>query len=123
MNQLSGTKRIAAERKRQVSKEGWSSEHDDEHGGGELALAAICYAAPEDVFVYEKRDVQVNSSRGIDENCYSYPTRLVLDYYDPWPWDEEWDKRDKHGRIRRLEIAGALIAAEIDRLQRSGKPT
>jgi hypothetical protein len=35
---------------------------------------------------------------------------------DAWPWSRNWDKRDKHSRTRRLEIAGALIAAEIDRL-------
>jgi hypothetical protein len=33
---------------------------------------------------------------------------------------DAWDKREKHSRIRRLEIAGALIAAEIDRLTADG---
>ena len=35
-----------------------------------------------------------------------------------WPWDKSYNKRHKHNRIRQLEIAGALIAAEIDRLLR-----
>ncbi|HBZ9867442.1 TPA: hypothetical protein MND73_004376 [Salmonella enterica subsp. houtenae] len=35
---------VIAERYRQQSVEGWTSEHDDEHGDGELALAASCYA-------------------------------------------------------------------------------
>ena len=36
---------ITAERKRQIEVEGWSSEHDDVHTGGEMALAAAAYAA------------------------------------------------------------------------------
>ena len=35
---------IAAERERQISAEGWTPEHDDEHGNGELAMAASAYA-------------------------------------------------------------------------------
>jgi len=37
-----------------------------------------------------------------------------------WPksWSRQGDKRKEHGPIRRLVIAGALIAAEIDRLLR-----
>jgi len=34
-----------------------------------------------------------------------------------WPWDEEWWKPDNDA-VRNLAKAGALIAAEIDRLQR-----
>lgn len=114
-----GIERIAAERQRQIDKERWTPEHDDEHEDGELALAAVCYAAPEPIFVHEERSVQANSSRGIDSNVYSYPHRVVRGYWDPWPWDDEWDKREKHDRIRQLTIAGALIAAEIDRLLRA----
>lgn len=35
---------IAAERRRQVQQEGWTTEHDDLHCGGELSSAAACYA-------------------------------------------------------------------------------
>lgn len=35
---------------------------------------------------------------------------------DFWPWDEEWYKPTS--RVRDLVKAGALIAAEIDRLNR-----
>jgi hypothetical protein len=35
-----------------------------------------------------------------------------------WPWDKGWWKPTPDNRIRELEKAGALIAAEIDRLQR-----
>jgi hypothetical protein len=41
----SGVERIAAERKRQISAEGWTSEHDDAHEDGAMAMAAACYAA------------------------------------------------------------------------------
>jgi hypothetical protein len=107
-----GAKRIAAERERQMSVETWDEAHDDEHEDGELAAAAVCYAAPRPV--YEKRD-------------YGSEVRFV----DPWPQDwDGWDKRPRDDeerlreptreeRIRMLEKAGALIAAEIDRLLRA----
>lgn len=110
-----GVKRIAAERERQMKVIGWDAEHDDEHDAGELAMAAICYAAPRPIYV---RD---NNHRG----------RGVL-FVDPWPgwWAKKWDKRPRAAdgdlreptseeRIRMLEKAGALIAAEIDRLLRA----
>jgi hypothetical protein len=34
-------------------------------------------------------------------------------------WDARWAKRDRKTRLRQLAIAGALIAAEIDRLLRN----
>ena len=43
-----GIELIQEERTRQVQEEGWTPEHDEEHGDGELALAAACYAIPED---------------------------------------------------------------------------
>ena len=104
-----GATRIADERKRQIEKEGWTPDHDDlEHVEGELALAAICYAAPEPIFVHRSFNVD-----GSDHH-----------FVDPWP--EEWDQWDKRPakkptdaqRIRMLEKAGALCAAEIDRLLR-----
>lgn len=102
-----GVARIAAERQRQVEKEGWTTEHDDEHQDGEMAWAAVCYAAPKPV--YRLSDV-------------------LRGYFDPWPWSVTWDKRPRATtgslqtpaeRIRMLEKAGALIAAEIDRLLRA----
>jgi len=108
---------MAAERLRQVGQEGFTAEHDDEHTSGEIAMAAACYAAPKPILVREKRMVQVNASRGLSD-AYQYEQAERLGYYDAWPWDEEWDKRAKHDRLRQLVIAGALIAAEIERLQR-----
>lgn len=114
---MTGIELIAAERVRQVTSEGWTPEHDDEHDDESLALAAICYAAPIPIFQCDKREG--------DEGCYVF--------VDPWPdsWGTEWDKRPFYNyngkrreptpndRIRMLVKAGALIAAEIDRLQRA----
>ena len=83
-----GINLIEAERERQIYQEGWTEEHDDKHVNNELALAAACYAVP-DVF-----------SQG----------------YWPPTWDLSWYKSTT--RIRDLVKAGALIAAEIERLKR-----
>jgi hypothetical protein len=80
-------------------------------------MAAACYAAPEPIFVHGPHEVPINSARGMEEAGYVYDYKTVTDYHDAWPWDDECDKRWKHGRLRQLVIAGALIAAEIDRLQ------
>lgn len=108
-----GIELIADERARQISVEGWTPEHDDEHEGEELALAAALYATPIPLF-----EVKCDRTGSVK-------------WSDPWPWQDSvegprggafsvnaWDKRKKHSRLRRLVVAGALIAAEIDRLQR-----
>jgi hypothetical protein len=92
---MTGAELIEAERIRQVAVEGYTSEHDATFRDGQLAWAAVCYAAPGPVF------------RLYDGILYD----------DPWPWNGGFDKRDDHDRLRQLVIAGALIAAEIDRMQ------
>lgn len=87
---LSGCLLIEIERQRQVSEEGFTLERDDQYTDEQLAEAALFYAAPE-----------------------KYGEMLAF-----WPWDKSWNKKSKHNRIKQLAIAGALIAAEIDRLQR-----
>lgn len=84
---------IAAERQRQIEAEGWTPEHDDEHDEGDLAKAAACYAAGEEV-------------------------RSTATGYALWPWDSDWWKSSD--RRRDLVKAGALIVAEIERLDRAG---
>lgn len=116
-----GIELITKERKRQIEKEGWTAEHDDDHRGGELALAAALYATP--IKLYGKLDL----------------ARGVL-FQDQFPWSD-WDKRFSYGErknnpgnvvpepstytsIERKDLlikAGALIAAEIDRLQRQNE--
>lgn len=110
---MTGAQLIAKERQRQISKENWTAAHDDEHTGGELALAAACYATP--VQLYQKRDFA-----------------NAVEFIDPWPWESRWDKRPHDGNVlrpattsQRIDLlikAGALIAAEIDRLQRAHGP-
>lgn len=81
---------IAAERARQVSQEGWTPEHDDKHGNGQMAEAAACYIL------------------GDDNSLFDFPCI--------WPWHKSWWKPTN--RRRNLVKAGALIAAEIERLDR-----
>ncbi len=90
---MNGVEMIAAERRRQVEYEGWTANHDDAaHGDGELADAAA---------------------------------ELIVDGLDYWDHDplDMCGSLAKFGRegskpdpVRCLVIAGALIAAEIDRL-------
>jgi hypothetical protein len=103
---------ISAERERQVSQEGWSAEHDDAHDGNQIAMAAACYASP----VPLKAKILVNCGCRSAGDCPHVFGKE--EWVDAWPWDKEFDKRGKHDRIRQLVIAGALIAAEIDRLNR-----
>ncbi len=90
----SGAQMIAAERKRQVEEEGYTAEHDGEHYGDELCYAAISYATP-------PADRNTDGSAPLD-----------------WPWMASQWKPCPQNRVRELVKAGALIAAEIDRLQR-----
>jgi hypothetical protein len=90
--QSGGVALIAAERARQVSAEGWSAQHDDQHETGELLAAAARYL-----------------DAGSD---YDLGGRLP-----DWPWEPHWFK-PSDDLIRNLVKAGALIAAEIDRQQR-----
>ncbi len=94
-----GAALIAAERERQITKEGWTAEHDDQHEDSELAWAACYYAMP----------------------CPKAHDGTVIPPFVMFPenWDESWAKRNGFkDRVRDLVKAGALIAAEIDRLQR-----
>jgi hypothetical protein len=102
-----GTILIERERERQIEAEGWTSVHDAQHVGGELADAAACYA---DIAASITRGASVEELRP-----------LILDGFDSmltWPFDED-DFKPTEDAIRNLVKAGALIAAEIDRLQRA----
>jgi hypothetical protein len=81
---------VLAERCRQVEAEGWTPKHDDANGFGEMARAAACYALHD---------------------------RISVNGWEAWPWATEWWKPD-FGR-RDLVKAGALIVAEIERLDRA----
>ena len=91
----SGLQEIVNERKRQIESEGFDAYHDQIFNErGELAVVASCYALPD-----EHRT-----------NCL-------------WPedWDLKWFKPTPEDRIRELSKAGALISAEINRLQNKNK--
>jgi hypothetical protein len=101
----SGAGRIATERERQVSAEGWTAEHDECHPRGELALAAAFYILSEKVRT--KTEMHTVETTPI----------IVADLR--WPFEGEAWKPTPRDRIRELTKAGALIAAEIDRLARA----
>lgn len=85
---------VIAERRRQVEVEGWHHDHDDAtHDAGGLAIAAACYA--------------IGSAEITGHN----KARVLI-----WPWDWKWWK--PKDRRRNLVKAGALILAEIERLDR-----
>jgi hypothetical protein len=72
--------------------------HDDGHSAGELAAAAACFALG---------STEIRSGEQTGE-----PRTL---------WPAEWSPEilGVNTRIRQLVVAGALIAAEIERLQRA----
>jgi hypothetical protein len=97
-NKSQAVRDVVAERERQQSAEGWTSEHDDEHDGGELASASASYAI-------DAAEQLRSRGRPI--------TRVPL----CWPWDMGWWK-PKGPRID-LVRAAALLIAEIERLDRA----
>jgi hypothetical protein len=62
--------KIAAERSRQINKEGWDEEHDAQYTEGELIRASICYS----------RAVLFGSEA---------PEEAII---AGWPWEYEWWK-------------------------------
>lgn len=100
--QLMGVDLIAEERQRQVEQEGWTAEHDDGHSRGEMARAAACYAMP----------------KSVREMPILHTSILEFVWHWEWSWWKPAETKAKRARIRELVKAGALIAAEIDRLQR-----
>lgn len=96
---MSVIEEIAAERARQISAEGWTQEHDDEHNKGQLAAAASCYAA--------------NACLAVSEPANTYDG---MNPPSAWPWSLRWWK--PRGARRDLVRAAALIVAEIERLDR-----
>lgn len=81
---------VLAEREGQATREGWTPAHDDAHADGELSRAAATYAL-------------------MDVHWDLRPGRL-------WPWCFSWFK--PRTRRENLVRAGALILAEIERLDR-----
>ena len=95
---------IAGERRRQIEAEGWTPAHDDKHANAELACAAAAYASHSACF----RDAE---ECGVDYRTMQPPPE--------WPWSLEWWKPTD--RRRDLIKAGALIVAEIERIDRADR--
>jgi hypothetical protein len=111
-----GIELIAKERERQVSEEGYDAKHDDNHEDGELATAAAIYASPS--LLYEKTE----TAQGVHFDVVDdMGWNLDLPYHGNMRQPNYQVARTK--RIRQLVMAAALIAAEIDRLQRRDKST
>ncbi len=99
---------VEIERVRQMSAEGWTPEHDDDHEGGELADAAAYYA-------YHRAALDAGNEDGTDDISRGDSLLRML-----WPetWHHCWAKKSGKPRRRQLIVAAALIVAEIERLDR-----
>lgn len=94
MAQNEGLLKIINERFRQQEKCGWTHQHDaDEHGCGELARQAI--------------SLLLNQYGDVDGSAGQFD-HFEITHKDKFKGIE--------GRLRSLVVAGALIAAEIDRV-------
>ena len=94
---------IALERRRQTAVEGWTAEHDDlAHDADVLALAGGCYAL-----------ANIDRENGMDDGR---PPAA-------WPFSKAWWKPTPDDRKKELIKAGALIAAELDRIMRAEEAT
>ena len=91
--QTAAARDVLAERQRQISAEGWTPAQDDQYTAGDMASAAA------------------HASQGRDH--YPEPGKPGPN----WPWAAKWWKPSTYRR--NLEKAGALILAEIERLDRA----
>jgi len=91
---------VLAERRRQIGVEGWTPEHDDGHVLGEIAAMAAFYAMPD-------------GAREWDASGTGYG-----DTFGEAIRPDGWDAKTGDRR-RELVKAGALILAEIERLDRA----
>lgn len=99
---------MLAERRRQVEAEGWTPKHDDEHDKGEMARAAACYALHAGSCFAWRADAY-QSAKPHEGNPAAQDSL--------WPWDMQWWKPTTPRRD--LVKAGALILAELERLDRA----
>lgn len=91
MPQTDAARDVLAERQRQVNVEGWTTKHDDLHTDFGAAKAAAVYA------------------------LHAADTVGVYSHF--WPWEPHWWKPSTPRR--NLVKAGALILAEIERIDRA----
>lgn len=94
---------VLDERRRQQEVEGWTPEHDDQHNNGEMPRAAGLYAISAGF-----------ATKYLDGETKTCPVP------DGWPWAGAWWK--PANARRDLVKAGALILAEIERMDRLTPP-
>lgn len=98
--EFKGASIVAKERLRQIEKFDWSPAHDDQYKDGELLVYAQYWMSMlelTEVREYVKKFLQSLGQSG---------------------WGDEWFKYDERTPVERLARAGALVAAEIDRVGR-----
>jgi hypothetical protein len=101
----SGTLAITRERYRQQVAEGYTMDHDQLHEDGELIMAALVY---------------LRAAQAVERGVLTSPKGKIADELiadGAWPFREPAKIETGHtGYERMLVKAGALIAAELDRL-------
>ena len=109
---------VLAERRRQIEAEGWAPEHDDKHTRGDLTAAAANYAAMACLALNAScLTVCPDERPPLTGLGYSAGWPYGRQYALNWPWKRSWWKP---GGVRRMLVkAGALILAEIERLDRA----
>lgn len=95
MNESKAARDVLAERQRQIDREGWRPERDDTYTRSELSAVACAY---------------ILASRGFNRSA-------IRDFIWPESWTFSWFKPTNERRD--LVKAGALILAEIERLDRA----
>lgn len=95
---------VGAERIRQITAEGFTTDHDDQHADGVLARAGACYA--------------MNAGKAAQYEERHEIRMLPADYARSpmpaeWPWALDWWKPKT--QMQDLLRAAALILAEIER--------
>lgn len=104
VGQTDAARDVLAERARQVSVEDFDALHDDHYQHLEMPIAAACYALSPEPFVW--------TDMGTGEKSTRIPTCPPI-----WPWSRSWWK--PRTRRENLVRAGALILAEIERIDRA----
>lgn len=101
-----GLEHISEERKRQQEDLKWTPENDDRYINNELGNAATAYLLANDLEI-------------VSEDPMKNVTISVMMRRDMfWPFKDYSFKPSPEDRVKELAKAGALIAAEIDRINR-----
>lgn len=105
---MNGIDLITNERTRQIESEGYSVPEDfRKYRNDELIRAAVVYAMPFDI-----REAELSPCTEGSNHAAAITTFKKL----LWPWEEKWWKPSAD-RKKDLVKAGALIAAELDRIR------